>query len=182
MRGQVFIAASALMGAMLIAQPAAAQQYRSYHDETVSRHEQCQRSQQNRQIGGAIIGGIAGALLGREVADRGVRGEGAAVGAVVGAITGAGVGRATAECDTRVQGNYDPYYGQPERRPYGGGAYEDDYYGDNSGLRGGPGYRQSGYRQECRQSERVAYDRRGRAYREPVTVCRGRDGEWREQR
>lgn len=184
MRGQVFIAASALIGTMLIAQPAAAQQYRSYHDETVSRYEQCQRSQRNRQIGGAIIGGIAGALLGREVADRGVRGEGAALGAVVGAAAGAGVGRATAECDTRVQGRYDPQYGGPERRPYDpnyGGGYEDDYYGDDSGLYGGPGYRQSAYRQDCRLTERVTYDRRGRERVQEVTVCRGRDGVWREQ-
>lgn len=184
MRGQVFIAASALIGTMLVAQPAAAQQYRSYHDETVSRYEQCQRSQRNRQIGGAIIGGIAGALLGREVADRGVRGEGAALGAVVGAAAGAGVGRATAECDTRVQGRYDPQYGGPERRPYDpnyGGGYEDDYYGDDSGLYGGPGYRQSAYRQECRPSEVVTYDRRGRERVREVMLCRGRDGVWREQ-
>lgn len=182
MRGQVFIAATALAGAMLAAQPASAQQYRSYHDETVQRYEQCQQSQQRRQIGGAIIGGIAGALLGREVADRGNRGEGAAVGAVVGAVAGAGVGRATAECDTRVRGDYDPQYGN--RRPYDpnyGGAYEDDYYGDNSGLAGGRDYRRAGYRQECRVEDVVSYNRRGRQRVEQVTVCRGRDGVWREQ-
>jgi len=183
MRGQVFIAATALMGAMMAAQPASAQQYRSYHDETVQRYEQCQQSQQRRQIGGAILGGIAGALLGREVADRGVRGEGAAVGAVVGAVAGAGVGRATAECDTRVQGNYDPMYGAPERRPYNPnhGAYENDYYGDNSGLYGGPGHRQSSYRQDCRPRNIVTYDRRGRERREEVMMCRGADGEWRRR-
>lgn len=180
MRGQVFIAASALIAGLMAAQPASAQQYRSYHDEHVSRQEQCQRSQQNRQIGGAIIGGIAGALLGREVADRGVRGEGAALGAVVGAVAGAGVGRATTECDTRVQGSYDPYYGAPERRPYNGG-YDDRNYGDDSGLYGGPGYRESSYRQECRPSQVVTYDRRGRERREQVTVCRDRDGVWRQR-
>lgn len=185
MRGQVFIAATALMGAMMVDQPASAQQYRSYHDETVSRHEQCQRSQQNRQIGGAIIGGIAGALLGREVADRGVRGEGAALGAVVGAAAGAGVGRATADCDTRVRGDYDPMYGEPVYRgqPYDPNAYRnnDRDYRDDSGLYGGPGHRQSSYRQECRPTERVTYDRRGRERVERVTVCRDRDGVWRQR-
>jgi hypothetical protein len=180
MKGQALIAATALMVTMLVAQPAAAQQYRSYHDEHVSRYEQCQQSQQRRQIGGAIIGGIAGALLGREVADRGVRGEGAALGAVVGAAAGAGIGRATTECDTRVRGRYDPHYGTPERRPYGG--YDDgydDYYGDDSGLYGGPGYRQSSYRQQCRVGEVVTRNRRGRQRIEEITVCRDRDGVWR---
>ncbi len=184
MRGQVFIAASALMAGLVFAQPASAQQYRSYHDETVSRHEQCQRSQNNRRIGGAVIGGIAGALLGREVADRGVRGEGAALGAVVGAVAGAGVGQATANCDTRVQGQYEPMYGEPVYRgqPYDPNAHRDyDRYGDNSGLYGGPGYSQSGYRQECRPSERVTYDQRGRERVERITVCRDRDGQWRQR-
>ncbi|MBX9747014.1 MAG: hypothetical protein K2X34_08940, partial [Hyphomonadaceae bacterium] len=111
MRGQALFAAS-IFALMAIATPASAQRYPTYHDEHVARQEQCQQSRQNRMIGGAIIGGIAGALLGREVADRGVRGEGAGLGAVVGAAAGAGIGRATADCDTRVpQGSYDPYYG-----------------------------------------------------------------------
>jgi hypothetical protein len=78
---------------------------------------------------------------------------------------------------------YDPQYGTPDRRPYDPnyGAYEDDYYGDDSGLYGGPGYRQSTYRQECRPSEIVTYDRRGRERREEVMMCRGRDGVWRQE-
>jgi hypothetical protein len=192
MRGQVFVAASALAAVMAFSSPAAAQ-YSSYHDEHVTRQQQCQQSRQNRSIGGAVLGGIAGALLGREVADRGVRGEGAALGAVVGAVAGAGVGRATAQCDTAVpQGSYDPTYGQ--RTPYaqsGGGYYppqqNDDYYrGDDSGLYGGPGgYRESSYRgrrgEECRMGEVITRDARGREYREQVPLCRGRDGQWRPQ-
>lgn len=175
MRGQVFVAVTALAAMMAFAQPASAQ-YRDYHDEHVARQEQCRDSRTNRAIGGAIIGGIAGALLGREVADRGVRGEGAVVGAVVGSVAGAGVGRATANCDTRVQGSYDPYYGQPDRR-YGEGSYgEDD-------LRGGP-YRESNYGrrgEQCQPGEIISRDRRGREYREQVMMCRGRDGVWRPQ-
>ncbi|MBL8530352.1 MAG: hypothetical protein JNK94_01340 [Hyphomonadaceae bacterium] len=194
MRGQVFIAASVLAMTMAVSAPASAQQYPSYHDEHVARQEQCQQSRQNRSIGGAVIGGIAGALLGREVADRGVRGEGAALGAVVGAVAGAGVGRATANCATTPQGSYDPMYGGAQRTPYAGGGQapyygaNDGYYrGDDSGLYGGPndGYRQSTYRgqrgEECRMGEVISRDRRGREVREQVPMCRGRDGQWRPQ-
>ena len=82
MRGQVFIAAAAMAAALTAIAPASAQQYGSYHDAHVANQQQCAQSQNNRTVGGAIIGGVIGALLGREVADRGVRGEGAALGAL----------------------------------------------------------------------------------------------------
>ena len=170
MRGQSLFAASAF-ALMAIATPAAAQQYPTYHDEQVARQQQCQQSRQNRMIGGAIIGGIAGALLGREVADRGVRGEGAGLGAVVGAAAGAGIGRSTAQCDTRVpEGSYDPYYGQRQDGYYQGG--DEDLYGGQ--------YRQSGYGrdQECRMGEIVTRDRRGREQSQQALLCRGDDGRW----
>lgn len=169
MRGQSLIAAAVIMSSLAFAQPAAAQNYGygSYHDEHVARQEQCRQSRQNRTVGGALIGGIAGALLGREVADRGVRGEGAALGAVVGAAAGGAIGRNSADCDTRVQGSYDPYYGQSQdpyyNDGYSGGPYRETYYGGN----------------DCRVSVETAYDRYGRPYREEVTFCRDRDGRWR---
>jgi len=168
MRGQALFAASAV-ALMAIASPASAQRYPTYHDEHVARQEQCSQSRQNRSIGGAVIGGIAGALLGREVADRGVRGEGAALGAVVGAVAGAGVGRSTANCES-VQGSYDPYYGEAQR---------DDYYGRNDD-RYDSQYRQAGYGrdQDCRMGEVISTDRRGREYREEALLCRGSDGRW----
>jgi len=155
---------------LAFAQPAAAQNYGygSYHDEHVARQEECRRSERNRTVGGAVIGGIAGALLGREVADRGVRGEGAALGAVVGAAAGGAIGRSTADCDRRVEGSYDPYYGQAD----------DDYYRDDGYS--GRGYRETIYGgNNCRVSVETAYDRYGRPYREEVTFCRDRDGRWR---
>jgi hypothetical protein len=175
MRGQALFAASAF-ALMAIAQPAAAQNYSTYHDEHVARQQQCTQSPTNRSIGGAVLGGLAGALLGREVADRGVRGECAALGAVVGAVAGAGVGRATANCNTNVpQGSYDPYYGQRQ----------DDYYrGGDEDLYGGP-YRESSYgrddyrRDDCRMGEMITRDPYGREYREQVLMCRGNDGQWR---
>lgn len=165
MRGQALFAASAF-AMMALAQPASAQSYPSYHDEHVELQRQCAQSRQNRMVGGAIIGGLAGALLGREVADRGVRGEGAALGAVVGAAAGAGIGRSTARCE-QVQGSYDPYYGQRQ----------DGYYSGDDDLYGGP-YRQAGYERDCRMGEVITRDRRGREYREEAWLCRGDDGRW----
>jgi hypothetical protein len=169
MRGQALFAATAF-ALMAIAQPASAQSYPSYHDEHVELQRQCAQSRQNRTVGGAIIGGLAGALLGREVADRGVRGEGAALGAVVGAAAGAGIGRSTAQCDRVPQGSYDPYYGQRQDGYYGGS--DDDLYGG--------AYRDSGYRddRECRMGEIITRDRRGREYREEALLCRNDDGRW----
>lgn len=184
MRGQAFIAAAALVAALGAIQPAAAQQYRSYHDEHVATQQQCGSSRNNRTAGGAVIGGVLGALLGREVADRGTRGEGAALGAVVGAVAGGAVGRSTARCGQVDGSAYDPYYGRPyaDQGQYSQGPYERDY-GDDSGLYGGP-YQESSYRggrEDCRPGEIATRDPYGRTRREEVMMCRGRDGEWRPQ-
>jgi hypothetical protein len=182
MRRHLLAAAAVATALVAFAQPAAAQQYRSYHDEHVSTQQQCQTSRNNRTAGGAVVGGILGALLGREVADRGVRGEGAALGAVVGAVAGGTVGRSTARCD-QVQGQYDQYgrpvgYGQ---QPYYGN--EGGYRDDNDDLYGGPnddGYYRGDDR-DCRMGERVTRDPYGREYSQEVLMCRGRDGVWREE-
>jgi uncharacterized protein YcfJ len=178
MRSHVLAAAAMATVLTAFAQPAAAQQYRDYHDEHVSRADQCERSRSNRTAGGAVIGGVIGALLGREVADRGVRGEGAGLGAVVGAVAGGAIGRSTARCSD-VEGRYDPYDG----RPY---AQDDGYYrGDDDDLYGGPYeddgyYSQGDYRdQDCRVREQTYRDRYGRRRVEDVYMCRGRDGVWR---
>jgi len=173
--------AAALMG---FVQPAAAQQYPTYHDAHVANQQQCQSSRNNRTAGGAVIGGVIGALLGREVADRGVRGEGALLGAVVGATAGGAIGRNTARCDQVPQGGYDPYYGQsqqnypPQQDPY--------YRGDDDDLYGGP-YQESGYygnddyNRDCRMGQIITRDPYGREYRENAMMCRGNDGVWRPE-
>jgi uncharacterized protein YcfJ len=175
MKRQALFAASAF-ALMSIAQPATAQQYGSYHDEHVAA-QQCQQSRNNRTVGGAIIGGLAGAILGHNVAGgRGSRDEGRALGAVVGAVAGGAIGRNSANCSTQVQGSYDPYYGQaqyPDDGYYGG--RDDEYYGDDDYA-----YRnEDSYRGDCRPGEVITRDRYGREYRERVTMCRDRDGVWR---
>ncbi|MBL8536254.1 MAG: glycine zipper 2TM domain-containing protein [Hyphomonadaceae bacterium] len=180
MRGQALIAAATMAAALLgAAQPAAAQ-YGSYHERHVSNHYQCQQSRNNRTAGGAVIGGILGAVLGSNAAADGHRGDGTALGAVVGAAAGAAIGRSSAQCDRVVQGSYDPYTGQYRR-------YEDNdpYYRDDSGLEGGP-YRESGYGygdddygRDCRMGQIITRDPYGREYHENVMMCRGGDGVWR---
>lgn len=180
MRGHVLAAAAmAVAVTTAFAQPAAAQQYRTYHDAHVANEYECRRSEQRRTVGGAVIGGVLGALLGREVADRGVRGEGAALGAVVGATAGGAIGRSTARCDNVPQGDYDPYYGDaryPQEDPYYRGG-DDDLYGgpyDDEGY-----YDRDGYGRDCTTREQVYRDRYGRRHVEDVYMCRGRDGVWR---
>jgi len=175
MRGQAFVAVAAMATALIGVQPASAQQYRSYHDAHVANQQQCQTSRSNRTTGGAVIGGVLGALLGREVADRGVRGEGAALGAVVGAVAGGAVGRSTANCDRVPQGDYDPYYG-------------DARYGNDDDLYGAPYENQDPYyagdryeERDCRMGQIITRDRRGREYREDAWMCRGNDGVWRPE-
>jgi hypothetical protein len=156
------------------AQPAAAQPYSNYHDEHVYRQEQCQRARNNNTVAGAVIGGIAGAVLGSNSAGRGHRSDGTALGAVVGAAAGSAIGRSATRCNEVPQGSYDPYYGR-----------SDGYYGrDDYGLEGGP-YRESSYGygddygRDCRMGEMITRDPYGREYRDNVMMCRGSDGVWR---
>ena len=187
MRGQVFVAAGALMAA-LMATPAQAQQYPTYHQAHVA-NSQCQQAQQNRTVGGALIGGIAGAVLGHNVAGgHGSRDEGTALGAVVGALAGGAIGRNSAQCAPVQQGAYDPYNGQSYQQYPPQDQYGDDngYYKDDQDLDGGP-YQESGYNDDdnynndCRVSTVVREDRYGRRYRDDVTMCRDEYGRWREQ-
>jgi len=185
MRGQVLALASAFMVAAL-ATPAAAQTYeqRAYHDQHVQQQQYCSQRRNSNTAAGAVIGGIAGAVLGSQAAARGHRTDGSVLGAVVGATAGAMIGRSNTRCAQVPQGSYDPYYGQTQY------PQDDRYYrGDDSGLYGGPYgdddyYRNDddGYRDgSCRTEDVVRYDRRGRRYYDEVTMCRGRDGVWREQ-
>ena len=146
MRGQVLIAVSALALAAF-AQPASAQQYRSYGDEYAAQSQACQQSHANRTLGGAAIGGVAGAVIGNNVTSRGHHDRGSLVGGIAGAILGGIIGNSTAreqpQCQGQVSGNYDPYYGQAQP-PYGdryadNGYRDDDRYGDDDDdLDGGP--------------------------------------------
>jgi len=93
----------ALIAAVSIAAPsfvapqiASAQSARSYGTVDPCRDEK--RAAGNR---GAVMGGLAGALVGGAVAGRGDRTEGALIGGAVGAVAGHQIGRSRVTC-----GNY----------------------------------------------------------------------------
>jgi hypothetical protein len=179
MRGHLLAAAALAAAFTAFAQPAAAQQYPTYHDQHVANQQSCQRARNGNTAAGAALGGIVGAVLGSQVAARGHRTDGSVLGAVVGATAGGAIGRANTRCYGTPQGSYDPYSGQA-RDPYS----QDPYYrGDNDDLYGGP--RQSGYygdRRDCRMGEQILRDPYGREYREDIWMCRGSDGVWRPER
>jgi uncharacterized protein YcfJ len=135
-------AVATVIGGAAVSTPAAAQPYR-YYDE-------CRASSGN-QTAGAVIGGVAGALLGRSLAgDRHNRTEGAAVGAVAGALIGSQIAKGKDRCRDDYTGYYNNrYYGNsyysPYARPYARGYYA-------------PTYSRYGYDRSIR------YDRYGRPY------------------
>jgi len=185
MRGQAFIAAS-VFALLAIAQPASAQQYRSYGDAYAARTYDCQQTQNGRTAGGAIIGGLAGAAIGSNAGARGHRSDGTLVGAAVGALLGGAIGNSSARhsqaCNGQVQGRYDPYYGQADNRypdQYRGRPYrgdDDGYYrGDDNGYYGDD-------RRDCRMGVETFRDPYGRQYSQNVMMCRGDDGVWRPDR
>ncbi|MEZ5994792.1 MAG: glycine zipper 2TM domain-containing protein [Hyphomonadaceae bacterium] len=191
MRGQV-LATAALAAMMAFAQPAAAQNYPSYHDEHVATQQQCERARNSNTATGAVLGGLLGAVLGSQASARGHRTDGSVLGGVVGAAAGGAIGRSNTRC-AQVEGRYDPYSGRAQQDPYasqdpynqgyGQDRYGQDRYGrsDDSGLEGGR-YRQSGYRddrRDCRMGQQILRDPYGREYREDVMMCRGNDGVWR---
>jgi hypothetical protein len=90
----------------------------------------CQDRRRSNTAVGGLLGALAGAAIGSNVAARGVRGEGTALGAVVGGIAGAAIGNNSVRCDNR--GYYYSYDETiPYREAYSGyryGRYDERYY------------------------------------------------------
>jgi hypothetical protein len=101
----------------------------------------CQARQHDNGTAGAVIGGIAGVLIGSNLAaHHGGRAGGAAIGGVAGALIGNSIGRsaASSSCDGYSQGYYSSGYetrGYDARYGYNGYAapyrtsYDRSYYG-----------------------------------------------------
>ncbi|MDB5433571.1 MAG: hypothetical protein JWP35_4687 [Caulobacter sp.] len=79
----------------------------------------CEQQRSDRTVGGGLIGALAGAAIGSNLAGHGVRTEGAVLGAVAGGVIGANVGRSTARCDTSGY-----YYGYEQTYPYRESGYD----------------------------------------------------------
>jgi hypothetical protein len=122
------------------------------------------RNDHSSATAGGILGALAGAALGSNVAARGHRGDGAVLGGIVGAGIGASVGNAhdRYRCDNR-----GPYFA----------------YGDTIAYREAPDYRSGRYdyayysRMHCRLAP-APIDSYGRDYRY-VRVCPDADGRYR---
>ncbi|MBN8647187.1 MAG: glycine zipper 2TM domain-containing protein [Caulobacterales bacterium] len=170
------------------AQNAAAYDYRGYNPDT-----QCQQKVNNQRTAGGIIGALAGAAIGSNVAGRGVRTEGAVLGAVVGAVAGSQIGKNNAACDDRYQyerGRYDNRnysYNNREHHHRDRDRNRDDYYDNSSYQSYGnryPSY-QASYsiptsygRDNCGWGSANYQTPDGRWTRESVYMCRRYDGSW----
>jgi hypothetical protein len=122
------------------------------------------RRDNSSAVAGGIIGALAGAALGSNIAASGHRGDGAVLGGVVGAGIGASVGNAHAKYDCDNRGPYYSYndtIAYREDRQYRSGRYDYAYY----------------QRMRCRLAV-APIDSYGRDYRY-VRVCPDRDGRYR---
>jgi len=136
--------------------------YSTYYGANTSYVAPAQSCDNSTTVGAGVIGALAGAILGSNVASHGRKTEGAVLGGVVGAGIGAAVGNAhdKYKCDQR-----GPYFAYNETIPY----------------READGYRSPRYAEYNRMGCRLAtapVDRDGRDYRY-VRVCPDSDGRYR---
>jgi len=114
-KGLMAVAATATALTGFMAAPTAA----SAQDYPPPGYNQCQASTTNGQVGGALLGGLAGAVLGSNIARGGGRTGGAVIGGVAGAAVGSSIGGSTAA-------NNCAQYGGPPPPPGSGPAYYDN--------------------------------------------------------
>ena len=101
----------------------------------------CQQQKHNNGTAGAVIGGIAGAVLGSNVAGHGAKTEGSVIGGVAGAAIGSNIARSSTKCSSR----YSYYYnGRYYDRPVYGETYYNGAYDGRYGSYSQPYYDQYG--------------------------------------
>lgn len=166
----------------------ASAQSASYYGD--SYYDPCQRSTSNRSTTGGLLGALAGAAIGSNVAARNARTEGAVLGGVLGAAVGAKVGKNSAGCaPQRRQGSYgaSPYSANGYSgydNGYAGRGYDYDQSSyDNGGYdRYGQGYNVSnrnGVNAEgCSLAESPIYLPDGRVQKRFVRVCQDARGNY----
>jgi hypothetical protein len=119
-----------LVGAAAVATPTFAQPY------GYGAYEACRAKKSDSGTTGAVIGGLAGAVLGSQVAGRGDRTEGALIGGLAGVLLGNTVGRSSAKSSDACEARD---YGRVSYRR----AYADDRFAGRHGYRD---YRYGAYR------------------------------------
>ena len=134
--------------------------YRVYRDSP------CERRAGGDAVAGGVIGALAGAAIGSNLAGHGARGAGAVLGAFAGGAIGSSVAVSAAHCDARGY-----YFNTDQTYAY----REPDIYADAaSGRYDYRTYRRLG----CRLAAAPAYDQGVTDYRY-VRVCPDSDGRYR---
>ena len=145
-------------------------------------YDPCKRDKTNRATVGGVIGALAGAAIGSNVAARGVRTEGAVLGGAVGAVGGAMVGNRSAACDPGYAPRRSYYREGPayysERRPepyYDRSRYYDDReaYADSYTVVDRPAAAE-----DCTLAESPIIMPDGRTQKRFVRVCRDNTGRY----
>ncbi|MBX7247864.1 MAG: glycine zipper 2TM domain-containing protein [Caulobacteraceae bacterium] len=126
------LAAATCVGSLGLASYATArpQEYnnRSYRYDEADRYyrDACRQEKRDRRRAGAVIGGIAGAVIGSNATDN--RTTGAVVGGATGAVVGSHIGGHTANCDRNgAYWSRNETYGYSDRYYYRG-RYDDSWY------------------------------------------------------
>ena len=140
----------ALATAVSVPTFAAAQSSSDYYGRNSYSYDPCRRDTTSRSTGGGIIGALAGAAIGSNVAGRNVRKEGAVLGALAGAALGATIGKRSAACES----------GQSSSAYYNDGQSDYGSYDRGQGYYGGNTY---GSNYDNRRSYNSGYDNRSRA-------------------
>jgi hypothetical protein len=78
----------------------------------------CERDQQTKEAAGTAVGAGIGALAGSGIAGRGDRTEGAVIGGIAGAVVGNQLSKSRGECDVYYDGSGRGYYYDDQGRPY----------------------------------------------------------------
>lgn len=168
--------------------------YQGYNSDT-----QCQQKVNNNQTTGGLVGAVAGAAIGSNVAGRGVRTEGAVLGAILGAVVGSSVGKNRIACDDQYQyeknrnyQNHGQYNHHNKYEKYGHNDDDDDNYYSQGSYNNGynNGHNNGGYGNGQYQYP-VSYNNNkcgwglaayrlpnGRMAQKQVYMCRQRDGDW----
>ena len=134
--------------------------YRAY------RYSPCERRAGGDAVAGGVIGALAGAAIGSNVAGHGARSEGAVLGAFAGGAVGASLAASAGSCDANGY-----YFNTEQTYPY----REPDIYADTaSGRYDYRAYRRMG----CRLAAAPAYAQGVTDYRY-VRVCPDADGRYR---
>ena len=140
----------ALATAVSVPTFAAAQSSSDYYGRNNYSYDPCRRDTTSRSTGGGIIGALAGAAIGSNVAGRNVRKEGAVLGALAGAALGANIGKRSAACES----------GQSSSAYYNDGQSDYGSYDRGQGYYGGNTY---GSNYDNRRSYNSGYDNRSRS-------------------